>query len=426
MASNTWDVMVVGGGPAGIAAAIQAARAGARTILVEKTARLGGTIVNGGVNAPGRFYAWGKPAIAGIGWEIVVRCVDEMGQLPVEAPERFWGAHVGVDMMLFAAICDEMVLGAGADLLFHTMPAAAAREGDVWRVSLCCKEGLVEHRAAVLIDATGDANLVALAGGPVRIHQPTQPNTLCCQFAGYDFESLDLDALDRAFIEAVKAGEVKAQDACWRIDAPTVRNILRSRGHNANHVRVDVPVHDSAGRSRLEVEGRRSVYRLWRWMRRQPGLEKVRLDWVSPEVGVRETVTIVGRETVTLQDYESGRVFDDAVCYAFYQVDWHGIDSKEWQAWPLKEGVLPTIPRGALLPRQTTNLIAAGRCLSSDRLANSALRVQVPCFAMGQAAGVMAALAARTGVPAHEQDVAEVRAMLRENGAIVPNVESRK
>jgi len=113
-------------------------------------------------------------------------------------------------------------------------------------------------------------------------------------------------------------------------------------------------------------------------------------------------------------------MWDDALCYSFYPIDLHGMDSAEWQAWPLEEGAVPTVPRGALLPRGGQNLMAAGRCISSDRLANSALRIQATCMATGQAAGAMAAMSARSGVDVGSLDIAEVRALLREHGAITP------
>ena len=113
-------------------------------------------------------------------------------------------------------------------------------------------------------------------------------------------------------------------------------------------------------------------------MRKQPGLEKLRVESIASECGVRETATIVGKKTVTVEDYVSGVVWADAVCYAFYPIDVHQAEQSGLDCRPLREGVVPTIPRGALLPAGSRNFLVAGRCLSSDRLANSALRVQAP------------------------------------------------
>jgi len=139
---------------------------------------------------------------------------------------------------------------------------------------------------------------------------------------------------------------------------------------------------------------------------------------VAPQTGVRETYRIVGETTVTVEDYVSGRVGDDAVCHAFYPIDVHteeGVEPKQ-----LTQDVVPSVPLRALIPKGSRSLLAAGRCVSSDRLANSALRVQAPCMAMGQAAGAAAALATRDGVSPGQVAYAELVSLLRVHGAIVP------
>ena len=123
---------------------------------------------------------------------------------------------------------------------------------------------------------------------------------------------------------------------------------------------------------------------------------------------------------MTVEDYQSGRVWDDAVCYSFYPIDLHKSTGGGLQMEPLAEGVVPTLPRGALLPAGSNNFLVAGRCIASDRLANSALRVQATCMATGQAAGAMAALSALTGIDPEALSLAEVHALLRQHGAIVP------
>ncbi|MCD6284860.1 MAG: FAD-dependent oxidoreductase, partial [Anaerolineae bacterium] len=170
--------------------------------------------------------------------------------------------------------------------------------------------------------------------------------------------------------------------------------------------------------TQANVAGRQSVLRLLRFVRSLPGCENATLLAMAPETGIRETYRIVGETTVTVDDYVSGRVFPDAVCYAFYPVDVHTEEGVEPQQ--LQRGVVPTVPLRALVPRGARNLLVAGRCVSSDRQANSALRVQAACMAMGQAAGAAAALAARDGVTPGVVPRAELAALLRAHGAIVP------
>ena len=141
---------------------------------------------------------------------------------------------------------------------------------------------------------------------------------------------------------------------------------------------------------------------------------------LQPEVSFRESYRIHGETIITVDDYTAGKVFDDAICYAFYPVDLHtktGVRPK-----PLKPGTVPTVPLRALIPKGSRNIIVAGRCVSSDRLANSGLRVQASCMAMGQVAGATAALAAAGNTAPLQVPLADIRDMLGEHGAIVPTV----
>lgn len=422
MPTDDCDVLVVGGGTAGVVAAVQAGRAGARTLLVEKTGLLGGTMTSAGVGRPGLFHAWGRQVIAGIGWDLVRRCVAECGgALPdfSRAPRGHWEHQVWVNPAIYAALCDEAVLGSGARLLLHTMPAAVEQAGENWRVTLCTKTGLTRLTARVLVDCTGDANAAALAGAALRVPEAAQPGSLVVRASGYDLAALDLPALNAAFQAAVARGDVRPTDAGWEGAGADLAKWLRQGGSTANHI-GGINAGDSEGRTRLEVDARRALLRLYRFLRRQPGLGNLTIDHIAAECGVRETVTIVGDETVTAVDYTTGRRWPDAVCYAFYPIDLHTDDPAGLDCRPLAEGVVPTVPRGALVPAGRRNLIVAGRCISSDRLANSALRVQATCMATGQAAGALAALAAAMPADPRSVPLSDLRRLLQAHGALVP------
>ena len=419
MKDTTVDVAVIGGGPAGICAAVQAARAGAKTLLVEKTGLLGGQLTSGGVNFPARFHSNKRQVIAGIGWDLVQKTVELAGdEIPDMSPKegkKNWNYHVRTDLVLFAALADECVLESGATLLFHTMPGAVRREGDAWTLTLCAKEGLHDVTAKVLVDCTGDANAAQLAGCEVVRHDELQPGTIVAHGAGYRFEDLDIDAIESAAAVAIERGEVHVEDFGWK--GPPARVWLGSYGGNRTHI-CEIDAETSEGKTGAEVEGRRALMRLYRFFRAQPGLEDFHFTNVAPECGIRETVTIRGRKTIRLDDYQSGKMWDDAVCYSFYPIDLHlphGI-----KGWALEEGIVPTIPRGAMLPEGVDGVIVAGRCIAGDRLANSAYRVQATCMATGQAAGAMAALAAQRGCGAEELPMADVHDVLRDHGAILP------
>jgi len=149
-----------------------------------------------------------------------------------------------------------------------------------------------------------------------------------------------------------------------------------------------------------------------------PGCGGTRVEWVRHDTAIRETYRIVGETAVTREDYLSGRLFPDAIGYTIFFVDLHTEAGGETEF--LAEGIVPTIPFGALVPRGSQRLLAAGRCIASDRLANSALRVQPSCMVMGQAAGAAAALAVQLGCPSRDVPLGQLRQLLREHGAVAP------
>lgn len=421
---SNYDVVVVGGGPAGIVAAVQSAKAGAHTLLLERGSQLGGTTTSGGVNFPGLFHAWGKQVIRGYGWQLVERAVRESGgSLPdfSVVPAQHWRHQIPVDRAIYTLLCDELVVQAGVQVLFHTLSAKVEFNLNEWELTVCGKLGLETMRTKTIVDCTGDANVASLAGAELRITGPDrQPGTQVCRASGYDFESLDLDALNEAFRHACQRGEVRPHDAGWNVNKPSVGSWLRKRGENANHIPA-CDARDSHSRSQMELAGRASILRMIRFLRKQPGLEQLRIDYLAPECGIRETVTVVGETTISADDYLSGRKWDDAVCYAFYPIDLHlpgdsGLDKRV-----LQKGVVPTVPRGALLPKGLKRIAVAGRCLSSYRLANSALRVQATAMATGQAAGAMAALSALSGADLNDLNLGTLRSLLKEHHAIVPS-----
>ncbi|NQU45233.1 FAD-dependent oxidoreductase [bacterium] len=421
---TTYDVCVIGGGTAGPVAAIQAARAGARTLLVEKNGVLGGTMTTAGVAWPALFYAWGRPVIAGIGWEVVKRAMEEgSGEFPDFSlpPPRQNRYCMALDYGLYAALLDEAVIESGAELLLHTMVAAVEEKDDEVAVTLCDRLGLREISCKIVIDCTGDALAVQMAGFEVEREENCQPATPRMRLTGYQFEDLDIEAIERACGEALESGELRKSD--FFASEGYIERVLRMGSTNV-HV-TGICAVSSEERTRLEVEGRRRCLKIYRFLRRQPGLEKVRIRFLTLESGVRETVRIRGLERITLEDYTAGRMWDEAVCYSFYPVDLHGPNGEYLDFRPLEPEIVPTIPRGALIPAGSRRFLVAGRCLSSDQLANSGLRVQAPCMAMGQAAGALGVLAIRDNVSPAEVDMNALRVLLKEHGALVPEGNGR-
>jgi hypothetical protein len=412
------DVLVVGGGTAGTIAAIQAARAGAKTMLVEMGSQLGGTTTTGGVAFPGLFHAWGKQVIAGIGWELVTKAVGlDDGRLPDFSviPPRHSQHQVRVNGPLYAALAEEACLAAKVEIHYYEFPRAARALPAGWQVEVVGKgiQRLVTCKQ--LIDCTGGADVVGMLGFARLRERTTQPGTLIFQLGGYDVERLDAKLVQERYEQAMRDGRLRPGD--YAHAQGKFIGFLRSGGGNAQHV-FGADSSTSATKTEANIAGRSSLLRLLRFVRALPGCEKARVLRMSAETGIRETYRIVGETRITQADYVAGRVFPDAVAHSFYPIDIH--DEKGVVPQPLPKGVVPTVPLKALIPRASRNLLVAGRSVSSDRGANSALRVQASCMAMGQAAGAAASLAARRNLSPHEVPLDDLKTLLRQHGAIVP------
>ena len=369
------DVLVVGGGTAGTIAAIQAGRAGASTLLVERGAQLGGTTTTGGVAFPGLFDAWGKQIIAGIGWELVKECVElDGGVFPnfAKVPRRHWQNQIQVNLFLYAILAEEKCEQAGVAIAFHEFPETIRATPTGWQVDCL---GFGTRRRVLckqVIDCTGGAEVVGMMGHPRLREKETQPGSMLFHLG-------------------------EAND-------PGRHQLHQLYVHGADST-------NSRTVTKANMTGRKSILAKLR-------KEKKRLMHLQPETGFRESYRIVGETMITVNDYTSGRLFKDAVSNAFYPVDLHtksGVKPK-----PLKPGTVPTIPLGALIPKGSRNVMVAGRCLSSDRLANSGLRVQASCMGMGQAAGVAASLAAQNGATPLAVPLDEISRVLAKHGAILP------
>lgn len=410
------DVLVIGGGTAGTIAALQAGRLGVRTVLVEAGSQLGGTTTTAGVDFPGLFHAWGKQVIAGLGWELVTAAValndDDLPDFTVPTGRQHWRHQVRINGALYAALAEEACVKAGVQLRYYESPAAVTATPSGWRVRLVGKGTEVTVLAKQLLDSTGNAAVVGLAGLPRLREKVAQPGTLIYRLGGWDTAAVEVPLLQKRAEAAIASGELQMTDIRGNI-----AGFLRNGGDNAMHV----PGADSStseAHTTTNIAGRASMLRVVRFLKKEPAFALMKIERLQPETGVRETYRIVGETTVTHEDYVTGRVFPDAVAHSFYPIDLH-VDGSIVPKH-LNEGVVPTIPLSALIPKNSKHLMVAGRCLSSDRLANSALRVQASCMAMGQAAGATLALAARAGVTPALVPLADVRRELARHGAIIP------
>lgn len=429
---SVWvDVVVAGAGSAGVPAAVQSARIGAKTILIESGFQPGGQATSGGVNFPGLFHAWGKQIISGIGWEWVLKTTELTGaKLPdfsVPTGRQHYKHQINVNIPVYVAVAEELCAQSGVEIRYFEVPvsAEAVRFGDTkkskisvepdqynWKLITSAQGEIRIIFCKQMIDCTGNGTLAKLAGAKLLREPVTQPGTFNYVLNHkINLKNIDRAKVQRLFDDAIKEGRIKPGDVRGGI-FDYLENSSRNYVYGADSSTASL-------RTKTDLEGRRAMLRMLRFVKTLPGGKSASVSSMSPEVGVRETWRVLGDYLITQEDYVSGKKWPDSLCYVFYPVDLHdnkkGVSPKH-----LCEGTVPTVPLRALTVKNVPNMLAAGRCVSSDRFANSGLRVQAACMSTGQAAGAAAALAAQKNISPNKVDIQELKDLLKKSGAIVP------
>jgi hypothetical protein len=436
------DVLVVGGGPAGIGAAVAAGRNSAKTVLVERFGFLGGNATAGLVGPFMTSYSQdGKiELIKGVFEELVERAEALGGAIDpgkVEGGTEYasfitYGHHrvTPFDPEIVKLVAAEMCLEAGVELRLHTfMVDSIAEDGAVGGIVVASKSGLEAIRAKVTVDCSADADVATRAGVP--FHQGrqqdglTQPMTLFFRLANVDDEGVKQYIADHPEDHRPYAGVVREarergefpipregigiyltpQPGIWRVNTTRLQ---RLDGTNV----LDL--------TKAEIEGRKQVMFLLKFLReRCPGFERCSLLDTAATIGVRETRRIVGEYTLTAEDLQTGREFDDVIALCGYPMDIHSPTGTGGTMTPdaTQSANVYQIPYRCLVPVQVQNLLVAGRCVSATHEALGAIRVMPPAFAMGQAAGTAGALAAAEGVAPRRVPVPWLQETLVANGA---------
>ncbi|GAB4117435.1 MAG: FAD-dependent oxidoreductase [Roseiflexaceae bacterium] len=417
------EVVVVGGGSAGCTAALAAAREGAQVTLVERYGFLGGT----GTQVLDTFYGFYTPGklrrkVVGGVPDLVVEGLRERGAMLVRPNTYGAGDGITYDPEMLKLVWEELLLAAGVRLLYHCLVLDVLREGDrVVGVVLASKAGLLTLRAQQLIDASGDADVAAAAGvayeGP-STGAPVQSGTTTFRMINVDearARAVKKDELHRLMGQAIESGQYRLPRREGSVHITPLAGVMVT-----NMTRVaDVDGTDPVNLTAAEIEGRRQAGEYARFLREQvPGYEQALLGGLSVQIGVRESRRIIGAYRLTREDVVQARQFEDAIAVCGAPIEEHhsGADTR-WEYLP--DGQAYGIPYRCLLPKQVDRLLVAGRCLSADHDAHASVRSIGQCMAMGQAAGVAAAMAVRQGIGPHELSVGQLRDRLRSLGAVL-------
>ncbi|HEY9084324.1 MAG TPA: FAD-dependent oxidoreductase [Candidatus Tyrphobacter sp.] len=445
--SRDYDVLVVGGGNAGCAAAIAAARGGAKTLLVERYGFLGGTATASMVGPWMTFHSGKERIVGGIAQEIVTRLVT-MGASPGHIPDTsdYVPTITPFDPEVHKALLFEMMGEARVRLLLHAWFTTALVDGDaVTGAVFDTVGGKRVHRARVVIDATADAYVAASAGVPTQKGDErgrVQPASLMFRMSHVDLSktSAYLRTHPDQMRTSLKAHERTASSVTavaglhdlWAraqkegaVDVP--RDVVSffispyPDEVTINMTRViDIDPLDPDDLTRAEVEARRQVMQVANFFRtRVPGFENARIAATGTQIGVRESRRILGRYTLTRDDVLQARSFEDAVARSAYPIDIHNPSGTGTHTQRLAPGTSYEIPYRCLVPVNREGLLVAGRCISTTHEALASTRLTPTVMTLGQAAGTAAAIACERDLPPSQIDPVELRAQLLRDGVVL-------
>jgi len=420
------DVFVAGGGPAGVAAAVAAARQGARVFLAERQGCLGGMGTAGMLPLFMSVSDGVNNLIGGVGAEVLRRLREAGGTGP--------GSDVTIRAEVLKRVYDDLAAESGVAFTFQTALIGVETEaGRVTAALLAAKSGLFAVRAQVFLDCTGDGDLATWAGAPFEkgdAEGALMPGTLCSVWADVDWAAAekggrlrDDSRLEEAFRDKLFTHEDRHLPGMWRLG----RDL---GGGNIGHT-FGLDGTDERSITAALLWARKSLLEYERYYKKYlKGFEQMDLVATAAQLGVRETRRILGDYVLCLDDFKKRAVFPDEIGRYNYAVDVHAARpeaaayrkfEEEFRTLRYGKGESYGIPYRCLVPQKLANVLVAGRCISSDHLMHGSVRVMPACFLTGQAAGTAAALAVARKVEPRAVPVRELQSRLKALGAFLPN-----
>lgn len=436
-----YDVAVIGGGPAGIGAAVAAARKGAKTVLVEKRGFLGGNITACYVETCNHFFHKTNFNASGIYAEIEEEYKKQFGRshdIRPDSPHRFSSEYLKIFL-------DAFLRKEGVVIKLHAFVNDVIMEdGQIQCIIIQTKKGPVAIKASQFIDATGDGDVAYSAGVPFAqgrdLDGRCQPGTVNFRVAGADSQLLSdgydhLKEIMKRFHEDYRAGKTGLR--CYRQDIPFGRLTPGGQVSYINYAcAYGIDPTDIDDLTRGEIECREYILEIYHYMKENfEGMQNIEIASIAPEIGFRDSRRIKGEYELTEDDIETGKQFDDAILEypRFYdmltpdeKLLTKGDGSLEGRGYeghiyvPAENGRTYSIPYRCLIPLGVKNLLVSGRCISANHVAESSVRAISACMLTGQVAGTAAAICVRDNVMPRDVDIRKLQKTLKQDNVKLP------
>lgn len=417
-----YDIIVVGGGFAGSAAALASARLGCRVLLVEQSGYLGGAATNCLVNP---FMPWYTKVQNGDSKEkfelsrgIFSEIMSELAAMGARQGGMFHEEYLKL-------LLDEMMNKAGVSVLFHAVLCGVSKEGErITSISVATKSGVLEFSAKQYIDCTGDADLAVYAECPYHLGRKNdslcQPMTLCFRVANVNTELFYTEESRNRMQEIYRRWQQEGKTSNPRENILCFRNPVDGVVHfNTTRVVKLNPV-DPFDVSNAEQEARRQMLELFTMLKSElEAFENAQLLMSAAWIGARESRMIDGEHLLTETELKDCTRFDDAICAGNYDIDIHNPEGSGTSHYYFPDGEYYTIPFRSLIPRNADNLLVAGRCISSTHEAQASYRIMPIVCCLGEAAGVGAAVSVQDDCSPRNADTGKIQKILLENGAFI-------
>lgn len=411
-----YDVVVVGGGFAGVAAAVAAAREGATVLIVEKGNCLGGAAVHALVNP----FMTTSVKIDGERTSLAAGLFKTIHK-KLEERNAVSGISFLEEELKF--ILNEMVCDANIDLLFHAYIFSVQKDGgSMQSISVATKSGVIEITADYFIDATGDAQVAYLADCPTVLGRESdhlcQPMTLCFRLGNVDVEKFmaSYGKLNNAYKQALEKGAfINPRENILAFKTP-IPNVIHF--NTTRVVKMDPTSPEQV--TKAEIIARKQVYEIYEFMKQHDcGLENSYVMMTAAEIGVRESRMIVGDYVLTEKDCKACTKFDDSIAACNYDIDIHNPEGTGTSIYSFSETEFYTIPYRSLIPQKVNNMLVAGRCISSDHGAQASYRIMPTVCTIGEAAGTAIGLAVKSQCGVRDIDVKQLQRTLTNNAAFI-------